>query len=149
VKRIRFRKRWMGHKHGPARGVAVFGSADSKGPDGFENLSLSCDRLRQWSRDHELDLDDSPASLKRLDERLDSWRSDATHHESVDLSNEVGIYLGSVIIKHVEGSRWRAWPNGHPVIRLNDGRDIDVTRLANKRLNHSGAGLASLYSQTL
>jgi hypothetical protein len=47
----------------------------------------------------------------------------------------------------VEGSHWRVWPNGHPVILLNDGKEIDVTRLANDRLNHSGIGLVDLYNQ--
>jgi hypothetical protein len=149
VKRIRFRKRWMGHKHGPARGVAVFGSADKSEPDRFENLSLSCDGLKKWAGDHEVVLDDSPESLNQLDERLDSWNSDATHHGNVDLSNEVGIYLGAVIIKHVEGSRWRVWPNGHPVVRLKEGKEFDVTRLANDRISHSGAALMSLYNQAL
>jgi hypothetical protein len=87
--------------------VAVYGPAEKRGPDRFENLPLSCDSLRKWSSDHELILDDSPESLRELDKRLDSWRSDETHHGKVDLSNEVGIYLGTVVIKNVGGSQWR------------------------------------------
>jgi uncharacterized protein DUF6278 len=147
LKLIRFRRRWLGHKYGPPRGVAVYGSANKRDPDRFESLALSCDGLREWSSGHELTLDDSPASLSELNECLDSWNSDETHHGKVDLSNEVGIYLGTVIIKNVEGSKWRAWPNGHPVIRLRGGEDLDVTRFANDRLNHSGPGLDTLYNQ--
>jgi len=145
VKQFRFRRRWLGHKYGPPRGVAVFRSVGSGSPDRVENLALSCDGLREWSRDHEVKLDDSPESLNELDEQLDSWNADETHHGKVDLSNEVGIYFGSVIIKNLEGSHWRVWPNGHPVIRLSDGKELDVTRLANDRLNHSGPGLGVLY----
>jgi hypothetical protein len=147
MKRLRFRKRWLGHKHGPARGVAVFGASGKGGPDWSENLELSCGGLRKWSREHGLNLDDGPESLKALDERLDSWNFDATDHGQVDLANEVGIYLGTVIIKNLEGSKWRVWPNGHPVVLLHGGRDFDVTRFANDRLNHSGAGLVALYDQ--
>lgn len=147
MKRIRFRRRWLGHKYGPARGVAVFGSADKRAPDRFENLALSCDGLREWSRNHGLILDDSPESLNELDELLDSWNADETHHGKVDLSNEVGIYLGTVVIKNVEGGRWRVWPNGHPVIRLLSGKELDVTRIVNDRLHHAGRGLVALYIQ--
>ncbi|HUY17512.1 MAG TPA: DUF6278 family protein, partial [Acidimicrobiales bacterium] len=62
------------------------------------------------------------------------------------LSNEVGKYLGSVIVNHVDGSQWKVWPNGHPVIQLRSGVDLDVIELANDRINHSGASLDSIYS---
>jgi hypothetical protein len=148
MKRIRFSRRWLGHKYGPARGVAVFTNADKRVPDRYENLALSCDGLRKWSSDRELILDDAPESLSELDKRLDSWSSDETHHGKVDLSNEVGIYLGTVIIKNVEGSHWRVWPNGHPVIRLSGGKELDVTRLAHYRIKNSGPGLPALYAQS-
>jgi uncharacterized protein DUF6278 len=147
VKRIRFGRRWLGHKYGPARGVAVFSNPDNRDPDRFEDLALSCDGLRKWSGDRELILDDTPQSLHELDERLDSWSSDETHYGKVDLSNEVGIYLGTVVIANVKGSRWRVWPNGHPVIRLNSGKELDVTRMVDDRLRNSGAGLPALYAQ--
>jgi hypothetical protein len=108
---------------------------------------VRCERLRQWSSDHDLVLDDEPESLTKLDERLDSWNADPSHHGKVDLSNEVGKYLGTVIVKHVAGSKWRVWPNGHPVIRLSSGKDLDVTRLSSERLSHSGQSLDSLYTQ--
>jgi hypothetical protein len=137
----------MGHKHGVARGVVVYGSPGFRDPDRLRDLGLRCDRLRRWASEHDLTLDDEPASLTALDERLDSWNSDPSHHGKVDLANEVGMYLGAVIVKHVPGSQWTLWPNGHPVIRLRSGIELDVTRLSNERLNHSGLGLTDLYVQ--
>lgn len=145
MKRFRFRRRWMGHKHGVARGVVVYGSPGFGGSDSLQELLMRCERLRQWSSDHGLTLDDEPDSLALLDLRLDSWNADPSHHGKVDLSNEVGKYLGSVIIKHVPGSSWTAWPNGHPVIRLLSGKELDVTRLSNDRVSHSGRSLNDLY----
>ncbi|HVB01186.1 MAG TPA: DUF6278 family protein, partial [Acidimicrobiales bacterium] len=146
VKRFRFLRRWMGSKHGVARGVVVYGSPGIDNPDRLKKLIHSCEPLRTWSREHGLALDDEPESLTLLDQRLDSWSSDPSHHGKVDLSNEVGKYLGSVIVNHVDGSQWKVWPNGHPVIQLRSGVDLDVIELANDRINHSGASLDSIYS---
>ncbi|MHB2029775.1 MAG: DUF6278 family protein [Acidimicrobiales bacterium] len=148
MKRFRFRRRWMGHKHGVARGVAVFGSPGFDTPDRLNNLLLPCAQLRQWSNEHGLVLDDEPESLAALDEHLDSWNADALHHGKVDLSNEVGIYLGTVIVKHVDGSQWGVWPNGHPIVRLRSGKELDVTEMANQRLNHSGPSLGAIHSMS-
>jgi hypothetical protein len=136
----------MGHKHGVARGTAVFraaGSHETDLPAGFALASLG---LQAWSRDHGLTLDESPESLSLLDERLDTWKADNTHHGKVDLSNESGAYLGTVIVKHVEGARWKMWPNGHPVVLLPSGKTVDVTRIANDRLHHAGPTLDAIYS---
>jgi hypothetical protein len=147
VKRFRFRRRWMGHKHGVARGVVVYGSPGFRDSDGLSDLMLRCNGLRRWAADHDVTLDDGPGSLTRLDEHLDSWNSDSSHHGSVDLSNEVGKYLGAVILTHAPGSQWKVWPNGHPVIRLSSGKELDVTRLSSERLNNSGMGLTALFNQ--
>ena len=147
MRRVRFRRRWLGHKYGPARGVAVFSNANKRNPEGYEDLALSCDNLRKWCYDRGLILDDTPQSLSELDERLNSWNSDESRHGIVDLSNEVGIYLGTVVIANVLGSCWRVWPNGHPVIRLNSGKVLDVTRMVDDRLRNSGTGLPALYAQ--
>jgi hypothetical protein len=138
----------MGPKHGIARGVSVFGSPGFDRVDRLKESFGSCERLRTWSLEHGLALNDDPESLVLLDQRLDSWNSDPSHHEKVDLSNEVGMYLGNVIVKHVDGSKWRVWPNGHPVIQLRSGSHLDVTALANERINRSGTSLESIYSLT-
>jgi Family of unknown function (DUF6278) len=147
MKRVRWRRRWMGPKHGVARGTAVFSSHGATGAEVPRALQLSSERLRSWSRDHGLALDESPESLSLLDGRLDEWNADPTHHELVDLANEGGIYVGTVIIKHVEGAHWRVWPNGHPVIRLRSGVELDVTQLTNNRLKHSEPSLDVMFSR--
>ena len=137
----------MGPKHGVARGVAVFGAADSVGSDLVIGALADSGRLRQWSLAHGVVLTDNLASLEVLDVHIDEWNADPKHHESVDLGNEVGIYLGNVILKNVAGTRWRVWPNGHPVIALESGRELDVTAIANDRLMHSGLSLPSIYAR--
>jgi hypothetical protein len=147
---MRFRRqRWMGPKHGVARGVAVFGSSDSKGADRIEGPLGDNGRLRQWSLEHGVVLTNDLASLEVLDGQIDAWNADPNHHASVDLSNEVGIYLGNVILRDVDGSRWRVWPNGHPVIALKSGNKLDVISLTNDRLNHSGRSLPSIYANAV
>src|SRR5580693_1227792 len=86
VKRFRWRRRWMGPKHGVPRGTAVFRSAGSNETDLPPLFQLSCERLKSWSRDDSLTLDDSPESLSLLDKRLDDWNVDPTHYDKVDLS---------------------------------------------------------------
>lgn len=148
MKRIRFRRRWMGQRHGVARGVGVYGSPGFDTPDRLDDLLSRCVPLRQWSNEHGLVLDDGPDSLAALDQRLDAWSADESHHGTVDLPNEVGIYLGTVIVKHVDGSHWRVWPNGHPVVRLRSSRELDVTVMANERFNRTGPGLYAIYSMS-
>ena len=147
--RLRFRRRWMGPKHGIARGVAVFTSADSRGSDMVAGPLSDSDRLRQWSLEHGIDLTDDLAGLEVLDAHLDDWNADPGHHERVDLGNEVGIYLGNVILKHVADSRWQLWPNGHPVVALKSGRELDVTSMTNDRLKGMGSSLVSIYAMAL
>jgi len=146
--RFRFRRRrWMGPKHGPARGVAVYGAKDSVVSRDMTGTVGDSGRLRQWSIDHGVVLDDDAQSLELLDAHIDEWNSDPSHYESVDLGNEVGTYLGNVILENVPGARWRVWPNGHPVIVLASGRELDVTSFVGDRLRRSGPSLHSIYAQ--
>ena len=147
--RLRFRRRWMGPKHGIARGVAVFTFPDSSGSDIVAGPLSDSGRLRQWSLEHGVDLTDDLAGLEVLDAHLDGWNADPSHHERVDLGNEIGIYLGNVILKHVADSRWKLWPNGHPVVALKSGRELDVTSMTNDRLNRMGSSLESIYAMAL
>jgi hypothetical protein len=147
VAKFSFRRRTRDPKYGVAKGVAVYtekGSGverDWDGPLGEE------ERLRQWSLDHGVELDGHAASLAVLDSRLDEWNADPSHHGKVDLGNEVGLYLGNVMLSDVAGAHWTIWPNGHPVIALASGRELDVVALANERLIHSGTSLPALFEQ--
>jgi hypothetical protein len=136
----------MGPKHGVARGTAVYGSASADDPDVLATLMSRCELLRVWSLEHGVQLDDDPESLALVDGHLDAWNADASHHGNVDLVNEVGAYLGSVIVAHVAGSTWAVWPNGHPVVRLLTGRDLDVIELVGQRTRHLGSNLASVFA---
>jgi hypothetical protein len=142
--KFNFRRRWMGPKHGAARGVAVFGVPENKN-DEFATFTPPCAQLRRWSVEHGLLLDDEPDSLSSLDQHLDSWSSDPSHHEKVNLPVEVGLYLGGVIVNHVDGSQWKKWPNGHPVVQLRTGTELDVTAMASERLIHAGASLDAIF----
>jgi hypothetical protein len=102
-------------------------------------------RLRQWSSTHGVVLTDDFASLEALDVHMDEWPAESNHHEYVDLGNEVGIYLGNVIVKNVSGTRWRVWPNGHPVISLRSGTEMDVIAMVAKRLTGAESSLPSIY----
>ena len=134
----------MGPKHGIARGVAMFTS-----PGPVSELTITpfeTNRLRDWAHAHGVALTDDFESLDALDSDLDAWNADPSHYESVDLGNEVGLYVGNVIVHHVPGCRWRAWPNGHPVIRDGSHKDLDVIAMVHDRILWSGQSLQSIYS---
>jgi hypothetical protein len=139
------RRRWMGPKHAVARGVAVFGTSLDR-RDTVDGPLPDSGRLKSWSLSHGVVLADDPAGLESLDEHLDEWSADPTHHERVDLGNEVGIYLGNVIVKNVAGAQWHVWPNGHPVISLASAREMDVIAMVSDRIRISGSSLTSIYT---
>lgn len=51
------------------------------------------------------------------------------------LASEAGLFLGTVIIASVPRARWQVWPNGHPVVSLSSGHDLDVLAMAHDRVN--------------
>jgi hypothetical protein len=59
---------------------------------------------------------------------------------------QCGLFLGTVIVSTIHGAHWRLWPNGHPVVRLASGRDLDVIALANDRLRSGQPRLAAVYN---
>jgi hypothetical protein len=143
------RRRWMGPKHGIARGVAVFGTSGSRRIETIDGPLPDSGRLKSWSLSHSVVLADDSEGLEDLDEHLDEWSADPTHHEQVDLGNEVGIYLGNVIVNSVKGAQWNLWPNGHPVISLASAREMDVIALVGDRLLNSVSSLSSIYTSAL
>jgi hypothetical protein len=145
--KIRLRRKSMDPKYGVARGVAVFTSKDSESSDVVIGALPDSGRLRQWSLEHGVVLTDDLASLEELDAHIDEWNADPLHFESVDLGNEVGMYVGSVIVQNIAGARWRIWPNGHPVISLESGKECDVIALTNERIMRSTSSLASIYAR--
>lgn len=121
-------RQWVpGAKHGVARGSVVFwgpdGDADPD-PDSLRELLRQCPRLRERAGEQGLELDDSPQSLIGLDLMSYTWGNEP--RDTSHLDHDAGCYLGTVLVTNLPGARWHVWPNGHPVVRLASGRDVDV-----------------------
>jgi hypothetical protein len=83
--------------------------------------------------------------LNVVDDLLDEWAGDT--EIGPQLGNEVGLFFGSVVVNSVPGARWHVWPNGHPVIRLATGRELDVIALVGQRLHAGGPTLPEILSR--
>lgn len=130
-----------------ARGTAVYGSPGfRKVPERLGNLLGDCRKLRAWAEDHGLHLDDSPESLSALDDVLDRLADQQTTHR---LANDAGRYLGAVLVRHGDGARWQVWPNGHPVVRMSSGHDLDVVAIVNDASRSGKLELAKCYADAV
>lgn len=132
-----------GRRRRSAQGVGVFGSpgfADDQ--QGLADLLGRHDRLADWMSAAGLDLQVSAAGLESVDTMIDTWRDDLT--VVPQLANEVGVFLGDVLLHEIPGARWLVWPNGHPVIHLPDGREIDVTERAGRRIRRGRPRLTAV-----
>jgi hypothetical protein len=138
-----FWRQWLpGPKHGMASGVAVHGSPGfRKDSARLTDLLADCRKLRAWAGERAVGLDDSPDSLATLDRALRPMGEDAR----LVLGNDCALYLGTVIVRHQPHARWRVWPNGHPVVRLASGRELDVVAAIHDRAQAGQLDLAALY----
>ena len=106
-----------------------------------------CEQLRTWARRQGIELGSGPEDLSWLDEAFDQ---DAHEHgrDAVmqAVENDAGLFLGTVIATSVPGARWQLWPNGHPVIHLASGRDLDVVALAHDRVTTGQPRLTDVYA---
>ncbi|TWP33981.1 DUF6278 family protein [Leekyejoonella antrihumi] len=59
-------------------------------------------------------------------------RHQCTHRDRAGRRDRT--YLGSVIVAAAPGATWTVWPNGHPVVSLASGRDIEVVAVASQRV---------------
>lgn len=141
-------RRWVpGRRHGLPRGVAVYGIPHRPDPGQLAELLGRRDQLRAFARAHGFELDDSPADLTLLDRAIDQAASQLGEPSRlVATVTEAGLFLGSVIVATVPGARWRLWPNGHPVVCLASGRDLDVTVAACDRVSKGAPLLADVYA---
>ena len=117
----------------------------------LEDLLGRCDRLRAFARAHGFELDGSPQDLALLDRAIDETTDHANSEPGGPSRTgaalaEAGLFLGSVIVATVAGARWRLWPNGHPVVRLASGRDLDVAAAASDRVSKGAPRLADVYA---
>ncbi|MGH3396481.1 MAG: DUF6278 family protein [Streptosporangiaceae bacterium] len=136
-------RRWLrGPKHGIARGVAVWGGSEADAGSLADTLA-SCPTLRSWAAARSITLDGTPGSL----DALDSATATADEHGQRALDAEGALYLGTVLVRQLPGARWHVWPNGHPVIRLVSGRDLDVVAVVSHRMRAGSRELAVVYQQ--
>jgi hypothetical protein len=103
--------------------------------------------LRDWARLQGFELDTVPDDLILLDEAIDRVIEEHGRHTRMSaVGNQAGLFLGTVIISTVPGARWRLWPNGHPVVRLSSGLDLDVVAMANDRVDTGQPRLTEVYA---
>ena len=72
--------------------------------------------------------------------------SGATKGQVASLGNEAGLFPATVIIASVAGARWRVWPNGHPVVRLASGRELDAVAVGDDRVSKGAPRLTAAYA---
>jgi Family of unknown function (DUF6278) len=92
-----------------------------------------CEPLRTWARAHGFELDGVPDDFAVLDQALDQASGVLGGPLRIAaVGNQAGLFLGTVIIATVPGTRWRLWPNGRPVVRLPSSRDLDVVAMGQR-----------------
>lgn len=131
-------------RHGMARGVAVPASGDWD-PEGLGGLLSECELLRAQAQSAGVALDDSPSSLEALDQLQPRWREDEELQSW--LGNDAGLYLGTVVVRTVTGAAWQIWSNGQPVVRLANGREIDVVEAGHAWAADGAPELSQLYAE--
>ncbi|WP_225835806.1 DUF6278 family protein [Streptomyces sp. NK08204] len=110
---------FLGHRHKKDGDAAL--PAD---PEGVAALLSECELLRSQADLAGVRLDDTPHSLTALDQLLPRWREDP---EILPwLGNDAGLYLGTVVVRTVPGAAWEIRPDGEPVVRLANGREVEV-----------------------
>lgn len=116
-------------------------------PRGLADQLSLCRNLRERAATADLDLNDSVTSLAGVDRLVDASRDDP--RAAGWLGSEAGTYLGTVIVHTVPGAHWHVAPNGHPVVRLASGQEVDVVRLGNDRVRLGVPTLVDAYDQAL
>jgi hypothetical protein len=125
----------------------VFGNPGFQDPKRLNELLFAHDDVFIWAGERNVQLSNEPDGLVTLDGALDEWAVDPAIGPK--LANEVGVYLGNMIVENVRGARWTVWPNGHPVVGLASGREVDVTALVSLRLSSGGQSLLDIYSNAM
>ncbi|MFC5719238.1 DUF6278 family protein [Streptomyces gamaensis] len=140
---IPFLDSWR-RRHSPARGAAPAEAVD-RDPEGLAELLSECELLRTHAQSAGVALDDTPSSLEELDQLQPGWREDP---ELVPwLGNDAGLYLGTVVVRTVPGAGWWIRPDGQPVVRLGNGREIDVVEAGRTWAEDGAPELSQLYGE--
>ncbi|MFB7455887.1 DUF6278 family protein [Streptomyces sp. NPDC088337] len=143
---IPFLDRWRKRRDSSFGAVAFSeGSAGSESRAALAQLLSECELLRSQVSGTGLRLDDSAASLEALDQLLPRWRDD--EETLTRLGNDVGLYLGTVVVRTVPGAGWEIGPGGRPVVRLASGREIDVVTAGHDWAGAGAPELSQLYAE--
>ncbi len=121
----------------------MFGTPGPDGPQQLFEVLSRCTRLRDLANNHGVTLADDPDSLAVLERSLAEWNTHPPTHPF--LEHEIGCYVGTVIVRNSHGARWRVWPNGHPVVQLSSGADLDVFEQVRRCLSNDDRTLTSIY----
>ncbi|SEN97763.1 DUF6278 family protein [Actinacidiphila rubida] len=141
---IPFLGKWR-ERHAVPAGVAVPGPGGGQDAAAVADLLAECELLRVRAARDGVELDNSAASLTALDQLVPSWRDDPD--VMTWLGNDAGLYLGTVIVHSVPGTAWQVWPNGHPVIRLTSGRELDTVVLGHTWAESGSPELSQVHAE--
>jgi hypothetical protein len=133
--------RW---RHGPGRGVAVYGTPWPPGAQLLADHLAICPTLRPWARQRGINLDDSPESLVALDQAVDVRSPEQQRPRTADC----GLYLGTVLVGSVASAHWQLLGGSYPVVRLR-GADTDVVRIARSQAGTGRLRLAQAYQHAV
>ena len=137
------RRAWTAKARHGAAGVGVFGSAGfEKNPEELTELLSRHERLAERLAADGVVLGYDAEGVALVEDHIDGWRGDP--RSAPQLGNEVGLYLGSVIVASVPGAAWTVWPNGHPVVTVPNRREVDVVALGAERVSCGTPSLTSL-----
>ncbi|MZD07569.1 hypothetical protein GTW43_21145 [Streptomyces sp. SID5785] len=132
------------HESAPAGGGPGASGAGEAG--GLAELLSECELLRSQAYGAGIELDDSVGSLEALDQLVPRWREDP---EVLPwLGNDAGLYVGTVLVRHVPGAAWVIRPDGQPVVRLENGREIEVVAAGQEWAESGAPELSQFYAET-
>ncbi|MHA6760122.1 DUF6278 family protein [Streptacidiphilus sp. PAMC 29251] len=138
-----FLDRWRTRRD-PARDAPIRYGADTETPGSLGEMLSECALLRERALDAGLRLDDSAASLHALDQLVPDWRDDPD--VSQWLGNDAGLYLGTVIVRTVEGAGWELRPDGSPRVVLANGREVDAVAMGRTWAAEGSPELSAAYA---
>jgi hypothetical protein len=129
--------------------MMVWGHTRDLDPDTMKDHFGRCERLRSWARVRGFVLSGIPEDLELLDQAIDERPIGEFDEPWALAEDEIGLFLGTVIIASLAGARWRLWPNGHPVIRLPSCRDLDVVAMASARVSKGAPRLTDAFADAV
>lgn len=112
--------------------MAVFGPSGFDEPQNLAELLHRHERLASWLAADGRALRHDRAGLTEVDSLLDGWRDDREIGPMV--GNEVGPYLGCVVVDAVPEAHWSVRPNGQPVVSV-AGQELNVIEIVARRLD--------------